>query len=306
MKHAKAIQVLSLLAGLSAMVQSAAGLFWQSPGESFPFTTLRSGTVQMAGQGIYAYDTYFKAPIFRGTDAVTLFVCLPLLVIALILCRRGSLRGTLFQAGVLAYMLYNAGSIALGVTYNNLFLVYVAYFSSCLFALALVVSSIDLTDLATRVSSSAPRRGIAALMFVSAVALLFAWMTDILGALFKGSIPAIASYTTEVTYVFDLGIIVPLSLLTGVLTLRRAPVSYLLSSILMVVLVIVGVLVTVQTVFQSMAGIEMPIGEFIGKTGSFMLLSLFAAGLLVQLFKHVQSPDTLNQPAAARTTAPLS
>ena len=42
-----------------------------------------------------------------------------------------------------------------------------------------------------------------------------------------------------------------------------------------------------QTIAQSMAGITLNTGEFIGKAGSFMLLSLFAIGLLVRFFRSI-------------------
>ena len=174
MKNLKALIRLTLLTALFAGVQAGAGLFWHTDGSSFPFTTLRGETVQIAGQGIYALDTYFKAPIFRGTDAVTLFVALPLLLIAGLLTARGALRGRILLTGVLAYLLYNAGSVALGVTYNKLFLVYVAYFSASLFAFILAFTSIDRQELAARVTPGAPLRGMATLMFVSALGLFAA------------------------------------------------------------------------------------------------------------------------------------
>ena len=113
--------------------------------------------------------------------------------------------------------------------------------------------------------------------------------------MFTGDAPGIASYTTEVTYVFDLGIIVPLSILAGVLLLRRAPLGYLIAATLQIVLVIVGILVTSQTLFQAQAGIDLPLGVFIGKAGSFMLLSLIASGLLVNFLRHI-SPAAASRP----------
>ncbi len=44
-----------------------------------PSTTLHGRSVQVSGQGSGAYDTAFEVPIVRGTDAVTLDACLPLL-----------------------------------------------------------------------------------------------------------------------------------------------------------------------------------------------------------------------------------
>jgi hypothetical protein len=290
MKPSKPVIILSVLTGLLGLVQSGVGLFYQTEGQPFDFTTLHSQTVQISGQGMYAYDTSFKAPILRGTDAVTLFVCIPLLVVALLLYRRGSPRGGLLLVGALGYFVYDSASVVLGVAYNNLFLLYVAFFSASLFAFILAFTAIDRQELAARLSQSRglPRRGIAILMFVTGLALLFAWLGDILGPLFQGGVPEIASYTTEVTYAFDLGIIAPLSILTGILILRCAPMGYLLSALMLVVLSIVGLMVASQTVFQMLAGISLTPGQFIGKAGSFMVLALIAVWLSVPLFRCVK------------------
>jgi hypothetical protein len=279
--------ILTILIAVLAVAQSGAGLWMQGGSGPFAFTTLHGQTVQMSGQGIYQYDTFFKAPILRGTDALTLFGCVPLLLVALELYRRGSLRGHLLLAGVLAFFVYNAASLALGVAYNNLFPLYVAYFSASLFAFILAFSSLDSQALAESIRPGLPRVGIAVLMFVSALALLFAWGSDIVGALLTGGVPDIASYTTEATYVFDLGVIAPLSVLAGILILRRAPLGYSLAAVLLVMLPIVGAMVTLQTVFQTQAGITLSVGALIGKMGSFVLLALASAGLLAAFLRRV-------------------
>jgi hypothetical protein len=287
MKNKTALNWLVPFMGIFALVAAGVGLFWQNGGSPFSFTTLHGQTVQMYGQGIYSFDTYFKAPIFRGTDAVTIFLSIPLLVFASVLYRRGSLRGQIFLTGMLACFLYNSASVALGTAYNNLFLVYTIYFSTSLFAFILAYQSIDLQALAARMKPGLPHRGLAALLFVSGVALLFAWLTDIVSALLLGKVPDIASYTTEITYVLDLGIIVPLLFLSGILLLRRAPVSYLLAPILIIMLAVIGVIIASQTIAQSLAGITLSTGQFIGKAGTFMLLCLFAIGLMVRFFRNV-------------------
>lgn len=290
MKISKVLIVLSILTGLLALVQSGVGLFYQNGGSPFPFTTLRGETVQMYGQGIYHYDPYFNGPINRGTDAVTLFMAVPLLAVGIWLYSRGSLRGKLFLIGILSYFAYNSVSVALGVAYNNFFLEYIAYLSASVFSLGLAILSLDVHELAAGVSSSLPRGGIAVLMFVAGAALLFAWLTDLIGWLQPGAVPGIASYTTSVTHAIDLAIITPLCFLTGILIPRRAPASFLTGSILLFLLAIMGVVVTIQTVFQLMAGIELAPGVIIGKAGSFAILALFAIWLDARLFRSISEP----------------
>ena len=292
MKISKTLIMLSILTGILALVQAGVGLFYQESGSPFPFTTLHGETVQIYGQGIYHYDTYFNAPINRGTDAVTLFLAIPLLAIAIWLYSQGSLRSWLFLIGTLSYFAYNSVSVALGVAYNPLFIEYIAYFSASIFSLGLAIVLLDTHDLAARVSSNLPRRGIAILLFIAGAAVLFAWLTDLIGWLQPGTVPGIASYTTAVTHAIDLAVITPLCFLAGLLILRRTPAGILAASSLLVLLAIIGVVVTVQTAFQLSAGIELPPGMIAGKAGSFAILALFAVWLAAQLFRSITVPST--------------
>lgn len=297
MRISKALIIVTILAGLLAIVQSGMGLFYQTSGGPFAFTTLHGENVQMNGQGLYQNDTAFRVPIFRGTDAITLFGAVPLLVIALLVYRKGSLAGQIFLPGVLSYFLYNAASVAFGVAYNNLFLEYIAYFSASLFAFVLACISIDFHELAGRIPArqstsgqphrGLPARGMAAVMFLSGAALFFCWLPDLIQWMGPGAVPGIASYTTEVTHVLDLGIIAPASILAGILVLRRAPAGFLMSAIILVLLAIIAFVLLGQTTFQINAGYILSPGMYIGKNGSFMLLSLFAIWLVIRFYRAI-------------------
>ena len=144
MKRSNTLVVLACLVALLAIIYAIAGLFSHGGDGPFNFTTLHGATVEMYGQGLYRYDFAFKAPILRGTDAVTLFVCVPALLVAVFLYRRGSVRGGLLLTSMLAYFLYNAASLGFGAAYNNLMIVYIVSFSTSLFAFMLAITSIDL------------------------------------------------------------------------------------------------------------------------------------------------------------------
>ena len=99
MKNQPALNWLIPLVAILALVTALAGLFWQDAGSPFTFRSLHSLAVEMYGQGLYRYDTLFSGAAFRGTDAVTLPIGLPLLIIATLLYRGGSLRGSLLLSG---------------------------------------------------------------------------------------------------------------------------------------------------------------------------------------------------------------
>ncbi len=176
MKPSKTLTVLACLIAVLALVAAGTGAFYQDEGPSYHFTSLRGETVAIQGHGLYRVDSVSAASQAIAQDVVTLVVGLPLLLIALWLYRRGSLRGQLLLAGTLAYFLYTYTSMAFGASFNPFFLVYVALFSLSLFAFISALASVDLRSLPAHFSARLPRRAIAVFMFVCAALLLFMWL----------------------------------------------------------------------------------------------------------------------------------
>lgn len=298
MKTNPALNYLIPVLVIAALVSTSIGLFSQGGQGPFTFLSLHGKTVQMYGQGIYQFDTHFRAPIARGTDAVTLFFAIPLLVSAFFLYRRRSLRGTFFLVGVLAYLLYNSASIALGVAYNQLFLVYIIYFSTSFFSFILVFFSIDFQKLPTHIAPSYPHRGVAVFLFIAGLS-VFVWLSEILTPLFQGVYPpGLDTYTTEITYVIDLGIIPPVCYLTGYFVLRRIPQGYLLAALMIILNAFIGLVVISQTIFQYLAGIVLLPGQYIGFVGTFVVMGGVAIRmvyLMLQNISQAKLPVGLNR-----------
>lgn len=286
MKTSTPLLWLSLLIVVLALVAASAGLFWQGGSGPFTFTTLRGQQVQIYGQGLYQYDTPIIALGFKMADAVTLGLAIPLLVLALGLYRHGSLRGGILLAGVLAYFLYNYSSLALGAAYNNLFLVYVAVMALSLFAFVIALGAFDPAALMPHFLPTLPQRGIGLYLIVSGVILLLIWLVlSIIPALLQGEAPPeVWSYTTVVTFVIDLGIIAPALIVAGTLLLRGEPFGYLLSAVLLVFTVVLGINLTAGGIAQMLTGV-ITMGQFIGMSASFMVLTLFALGYTVALLR---------------------
>jgi hypothetical protein len=287
MKISKSLIWLSILVAILAAFYAAVGLFSSGGDGSFTFTTVHGQTVNMYGRGLYSYDSAFKAPIFRGTDAVTLFVCVPILLLAVLYYSRGSMRGGIFLTSILAYFLYNSASLALGAAYNYLLLVYIACFSLSFFAFVMAFSAIDLQILAANTSPKLPRLGIAIFMFLSGLSLSI-WFLDIFAALSQGTVPPnLGPYTTEATYTLDLGIIFPSAFLAGILILRRAPLGTLLASVLMTLNISIGLVVASQSIMQVLDGTILSPGEYAAYVAPFVLLSLVAIGLVSSIFRNI-------------------
>jgi hypothetical protein len=293
MKHRPALNWLVPLIIVLTLITACVGLLYRGGSGPFLFTTVHGESVQMAGQGIYSYDTLFTASLSWGTDLVTLFVGLPLLALAAWLTQRGSLRGGILLTGVLAYFLYYGASLGLGIAYNRLFLVYIALFSASFYAFILTFAAFELGGLAERISPRFPRRGAAIFMLVVGLGLALIWLSDAVGAAIANRPPAgLGPYTTVVTYTLDVGIIAVACIVAAVQLFRRAALGYLLSGVLNIMLVLVAAMVVGQTVMQLNAGVPLTPGEIIGKSASFVVMGAVALWLTVVLLRDISDDST--------------
>lgn len=254
MKSAPALKIMLPLIALLALVAAGLGLFDQTPGQPYPFTSVRGENVLINGRGLYYYDTVSSAAQQQGNDFVTLFVALPLLAISATLALRGSLRGRLLLTGTLGFFLYTYLSMSMLTAFNALFLVYVAIFGLSLYAFILCMLSFDLDSLPAHFSDKLPRGRIATLLFVIAAFLSLAWLGRIVPPLLQNTPPLLDNGITMVIQAMDLSLVVPLALLAGILLLRRSAWGYLLTSIFVLKAIALGLAVSAMVVNMTLAG----------------------------------------------------
>jgi hypothetical protein len=288
----RALLRLASLVVILAVIAAGVGLFSRGGNGTETFTSERGQAVEMFGRGLYRHDSLFAGAGARGTDAVTLVLAIPFLIVATTLYRRGSGRGALLLAGALTWFLYVYASAALGtVAYNDLFLVYVALFSASLFALALALRACRTPGLLSHFASREPRRGLATFLFASGLLTLGVWLIDPISGLIRGEVPkSLAVYTTLFTTGLDIGVIVPLAFLAGWLVRQRDPLGYLIAIPLMVLEAMLAPMITAQTISQLAAGYSFTPGAIIGPICGFTLIALIAIWMLVGLMRDI--PDT--------------
>ncbi len=239
-----------------AFVAALAGLL---PGEGQPYslTNFRGEEVTINARGLYYWDTVSSAAQMQANDLATLALGLPLLAISLWLALRGSLRGRLLLTGTLGFILYTYITMCFGAAYNKLFLVYVALLSLSLFAFILSMMSFDLRTLVNQFSEKLPRGWIAGLLFFAAAFLSLAWLGRVAATFAPDAIPALENTTSMFIQAMDLGIIVPLCVLSGILLLRRSAWGYLLASVALMKFLTMGIAVSLMSL--NMARIGVPI-----------------------------------------------
>ena len=282
MKMPPAFKWLIPLIFVLTLVAVLAGL-WPSEGQPYPLTTFRGEQVTINARGLYYWDTVSSMAQMQANDLVMLVVGLPLLAVSYWLTARGSLRGRLLLSGTLAFILYTYITMCFGTAYNRFFLVYVALFSLSLFAFILSMMAIDLKTLPGHFSERLPRRGIAALLFFAGAFLALAWLGRIVPTLFQEAIPALENTTSMFIQVLDLGIIVPLCILSGILLLRRSAWGYLLTSVAMMKFMTLGLAVSLMGLNMARVGVAVSIIE----SAVFPIITLANLIMTVVLLKNI-------------------
>ena len=297
MRASPSVLWLGAAVAVLAVVATAVGLLSTGGAGERTVTTGRGVTVHLYGAGLYKLDTVFSGAGQRGTDVITLALGVPLLVVCLVLYRRGSLRAGLLLVGVLAYFLYVYVSLALGYAFNQLFLVYVAVFAASFYGLILLLREFDLGALPAATLARLPRRGPAAFMCFSGAVVLVVWLQPVLTALLNGDAPARTDgYTTAMTFALDLAVVAPALFVCGTLLLRGRPLGYLLSFPLLGIIMLLGPAIAAQTVSQVHAGVSLTPGEQVGPVVGFLLVCAWAIWVIVSILRRL--------PGAARPVGP--
>ena len=116
------------------------------------------------------------------------------------------------------------------VVFSNVMLM-----SASLFAFILCITSFDMEALKNSFGPKLPVRFIGGFQLFIAFMLFMLWMGRIVPPLIAGSIPlGLEHYSTLVIQAMDLGIIVPVAALSGIMIIRRKPLGYLLSSVIII------------------------------------------------------------------------
>lgn len=255
--------------------------------QEFFITNQYGHQVKLFGSGIYRYDSFFRAPIFIGTDFTMLFLVIPLLIAGLVYdFKNSNIKSKIFITSLLAVILYYSASISFGVTYNTFHLLYISLLSTSLFTFIFSLRELESTMSTNNATKPVHIKGINIFLILTGIALFIAWLPDIIPTLInKETLPLIEVYTTEITYVIDMGIISPLMFICLFLLKKGRVLGTILLDNLLTLCIIMGVMLPVQSLFQAIAGITIPIPVLIIKVGIFVILASFAFYFKIKLLK---------------------
>jgi hypothetical protein len=171
----------------------------------------------------------------------------------------------LLLTGALGYFLYTYAAMAFLSAFNPLYLIYVALFSLSLFGFILALSKLDALEVMQHASERFPRRTIAVYFIVVAAFLSMAWLKLVVPPMFNGAPPAgLETVITMVIQSLDLAVIVPTSLVTAVLLLKKRPWGYSLATVVLLKILTMG-----------SALIAMIVGQVLAKVAVDPVISIF-------------------------------
>jgi len=114
-----------------------------------------------------------------------------------------------------------------------LFLMYAFLLGTSFFALALTLPGFDVGTLPSSFAQKAPVRFSGGFLIFNTFAIAFMWLSVVVPPLLDGSIypVEVQHYTTLIVQVMDLGLLLPLSFVSGILLLKRRSMGFLLGPV---------------------------------------------------------------------------
>ncbi|HKK48639.1 MAG TPA: hypothetical protein VJ932_06050, partial [Alkalispirochaeta sp.] len=200
-------------------------------------------------------------------DVVTVAVAVPLLLGALLFARSQASRrhpaAQLVLAGTLLYFLVTYTFYLAMATYNALFLVYALLMGCSFFALLVVVleagpsfTSSEIPEAVVAPEAPGSHRLWGSVLIINAALIGMLWLSVVVPPLVDGSLypDAVQHYTTLIVQGFDLGLLLPASMVIGVLLRRSAPLGRLFGPIYFVFLSLIMTALVAKLIAMELSG----------------------------------------------------
>ena len=258
MKFKKSIRILVPCIVLLSLVAALSGILMkEGPGE-YQINSVRGQTVKIFGKGLYQHMSADVAVQGIAQDYITLFLGIPLLLLALFLARKNSPRAKFLLAGTLGYFLVTYLFYMCMGMYNHLFLVYVALTATSFFAFALTMLSFQTEQLSASFDPKFPAKLVGGFLLFNAIAVGMMWLSVVIPPLLDGTIypPSLEHYTTLIVQGMDLALLLPLGFLSGLLLMKKKPFGYLLTPVYMIFLSILMTALTAKIIGMMLVGVS--------------------------------------------------
>lgn len=221
-------------------------------------------TLIAAAGGLYIDELYkdtnsFALHAWYANDIILLAVGLPLLIVALVLSIRGSLRGQLVWLGMLNFTIYNYSYYLFGAALNSFFLIYAALFTFSMYSLVFGLVFLDYNKIEKSFKKKTPVKGISIFMILLAITLGGAWIVQWVNFVITSTPPQIMinlNSANNLVATLDLTFVVPLSFVAAYNLWQRRPIGYVLTVMLNVKGFVYNLILIFGSIVQAQAGIK--------------------------------------------------
>lgn len=258
MKNKGTITVLVVLMVVMSFIASSTGIFSNEEKGLKEFTSIHGQEIELYGKGIYHNMSSDVAVQGIGQDYITLFLGIPLLIVGLYFTRKDSLRGRFFLAGVSGYFLVTYLFYTVMAMYNELYIVYVSLIGLSFFTLSNILFTIPFNDLKEKFSGKTPNKLSGIFLMVNALLIALLWLQVVVPPLLDGTIipETVQHYTTLIVQGMDLGLLLPLSVVSGLFFLKKRKIGYLMAPVYLVFLSLLMTALLAKIVAMSLTGVS--------------------------------------------------
>lgn len=238
MRQRKNISILVICIVIVAIAATSMGIFSNDGSGNYQYQSIRGKTVTIYGKGLYKDMSAEVAPQGIAQDYITLFLGLPLLLISLIMTRKGSLSARYVLTGTLGYFLVTYLFYLVMGMYNTMFIGYVFLAGASFFSFIICLFEFDINQLQFSFSSRMPVKTIGGILIFNSIAFGMMWLSIVIPPLLNGTIVPVQAehYTTLVVQGLDLAILLPAAFIIGFLLIHKKPLGYLLAPVYFVFL----------------------------------------------------------------------
>ncbi|NLP03029.1 MAG: hypothetical protein GX089_11075 [Fibrobacter sp.] len=275
------LSILVLCIAIAAIIAASTGIFSSGGPGPHDFTSIHGKVVKIYGKGIYQNMSAELVPQGIAQDYVTLFIAVPLLIVSLLITLKGSLRARFVLSGVLGYFLVTYMFYIAMAAFNPFFLVYAFLLGTSFFALSLSLISIGVDNLPASFRPGAPVKFAGGFLIFNAIVIALLWLSIVVPPLLDGSIypSSLDHYTTLIVQGFDLGLLLPLAAVSGILLIRRRPWGFLIGPVYLIFLSLLMSALVAKIIAMGLQGYNIIPAVFIIPV--FALVSMLCSYLLL-------------------------
>ncbi len=257
MKHLSSLRFLVFCIAAGSAAATLSGILSHEGPGPWSHETVRGESVTLYGQGLYQHMSAEVAIQGIAQDYVTLCIGIPVLLAAMFFADR-SRRARFVLAGTLGYFLVTYLFYLTMGMFNYLFLLYAFLLGTSFFAFTLTLMSFSLNTLPSAFTEKAPVRSAGGFLLFNAFSIALLWLGVVIPPLLQGAVypKQVEHYTTLIVQGMDLGLLLPLSALSGVLLMRKTPWGFLLGPVYCIFLSILMAALTAKIAAMGMAGYD--------------------------------------------------